>query len=343
MNKFFLSLLVLSLLCVSKTKAETVLFSSVIVYDEENKNIKSKIDPSEKIYSLLSNQLADGIVKVKLLNSEKAGEVYTILDANRICESEKESYILFGYVQKNENNWFGNIKLYNNNLKKVSRQFFAGDEINAYERFINTLSKNILNGIEEEMGIKVKSEEESDIRALEVKIPFSAFYWTPVDSDWSDKMLGIAGGNLGVELYPPIKKIMLRQASLDFSARLLFCYSYAKEQENSYPLTYHGISVGFPIICHLNFNKYHSFYLGSGPYCEFELAAIKPKYEDEKFHYQNLYGIEVLCGYELYMNKLLSIFSETGFNFHMNKDGFVSFRQSLGAKFSIFRSEKWKK
>lgn len=326
--------------CIYNATSETVFFSSVIVYDGENKNIKSEIDPSERIYSLLSNQLADGIVKVKLLNPEKVGEVYTILDANRVCETEKGAYILFGFVQKNENNWFGNIKLYNDNLKKVTRQFFASDEINSYERFINTLSKNILNGIEEEMGIKVKNGEYSDIRAPEIKIPLSAFYWMPVNSDWSDKMLAIAGGNIGLEFYPPIKKIMLGQAMMDFSARVLFGYSYAKEQENSYPLNYHGISVGVPIICYLNFNKHHSVYFGSGPYCEFELAAIKPKYEDEKFHYQNLYGIEVLSGYEVHINSIVSIFSETEFNFHLSKDGFVAFKQSLGTKFSIFRSKK---
>ena len=65
--------------------------------------------------------------------------------------------------------------------------------------------------------------------------------------------------------------------------------------------------------------------------------SIKPKYEDKKLLYQNVFSLEPLVGYEFNLNQKIKLFGEMIFDFHIMGDGFASVKTCLGSSFNIFR------
>lgn len=330
----------LLLLMTAGVFSETILVASLIVYDKDNTVMKQGRNPSEEIYERFSDCWFEGLVKFKRLSSKEYGEIYTSLDANRACFAEDAEYILFGYVQRNEGNWFANVKLYDHKSKKIAREFYSGDDASHYGRLIDRLTSNILDGLEEATGLFRNETARETTRPYEIKLPLSAFYWTPVDADWRSKLLGIAGVEVGVEIYPLQPRIVVGKALLDFSLRPEFSYSCATRQSGTYPLGYHGISLVLPLCAHFHFDMKNSFYVGGGLYYEVEMMSITPKYEDKRFLCQNMFGVEAMLGYEFGANETMNFFTEVRFDFHLNGDGYVAIRQALGVSFNLYRRRK---
>lgn len=317
--------------------AETIFVAPMIIYDKDSNIIEQTKNPSEEIFERISMYWFEGLVTFKNLSAKKYGEIYTTLDANRCCAAENADCILFGYVQKNESNWIANMKLYDYKTKKISKEFYSGDDIFHYERLFDNLSKNILTGLEEVIGLNHNEILKEKLHPLEIKLPISAFYWCPIDGKWNLKMIGIAGGDMGIQIYPPQPKIIVGQFLIDFSLRPEFSYSYAMGKDNVYPLKYNAFSFVLPLCAHLHFDMNNSIYLGSGAYYEIELLKIKPKYEKNRVHYQNIFGLESFIGYESNLSKLINLFTEVRIDFHFNKDNFLAIKPVLGMSFNLFR------
>ena len=171
---------------------------------------------------------------------------------------------------------------------------------------------------------------------MELRIPVSLFYWSPVDSDWGDKILGIGGVNAGLELYPPQPVIVSNGKLMDFSARLNLSWNIGINKKNTYPLVINTMAISLPVLLHVHFNERHSLYGGFGLAYNIELMSIKPKYENEKFLYQNVFSFETIAGYEFDINDKAHLFAEMAFDFHLLGDGFVSVKPCLGASFKYF-------
>lgn len=319
---------------------ETILVASLIVYDKDSIVIEQDTNPSEEIYERFLDHWFEGLVKFKKLSPKEYGEIYTSLDANRACSAENAEYILFGYIQKNDGNWFANVKLYDHKAKKIGIEFYSGDDISHYNRFINSLTSNILDGLEEATGLSRNEMTREKTRPFEIKLPLSAFYWTPVDTEWHSKFLGIAGIEIGIEIYPLQPKMVLGGVLLDFSLRPEFSYSCATGQSGTYPLNCHGILLAFPLCAHFHFNMKNSLYLGCGFYYEVEMMNITPKYEDKKFLCQNIFGIEAMLGYEFGINETMNFFTEIRMDFHLNGDRFTAIKQAFGISFNLYRRLK---
>lgn len=328
------------LIFAARVFSETVLVAPIILYDKDSNRIKQNPNPAEKIYDSLYNYWFEGLVDFKKLSSREYDEIYTVFDANRVCALEEADYILFGYITKNEGNWFSDIKLYNYKSKKIAGEYYSGDDIAHYDRLIENLSRNILEGIEDETGLSRNKIVEEEKRELEIKLPASIFYWSPVDGDWGTKMLGIAGLEAGCEIYPTQKKLALKQKLIDFSVRPSLSYSYAMGRKNVYPLNYHGIMLTSPVLAHIHFNPKNSLYTGFGLYYEFEVMNIIPKYENQKSLYQNIFGLEYVLGYETVMNDKINFFTELRLDSHVNEDTFMAVKGALGLSVNLFRAPK---
>lgn len=322
------------LICLS---AETVLMVPVIVYDKDSNVVVQSKNPSEEIFSTISGYWFKGLLSFKNLSAKKYGEIYTTFEANRVCEAEEARFILFGYMQKNEANWLVNIKLYDRNEKKTIREFYSSDDISHYNRLIENISGNILEGLEDVTGLNRSEIKKEETRPFEIKIPVSIFYWSPIDGDWSTRLLGIAGLDLGMDIYPPQSKFLVGQILVDYSFRPALSYSYAMGKTDGYPLNYHGISFVLPGCLHFHFDPKNSFYLGLGGYYEMELLKMKPNYESSKFEYQNIFGLESFFGYEFSATELLNIFAEVRFDFHVNNDTFIAVKPVCGVSFNFYK------
>lgn len=317
--------------------AETVVMVPVVVYDKDSNAVELGRNPSDEIFTKVSGHWFQGLLSFKNLPAKKYGWVYTTFEANRVCEAEGARFILFGYMQKNEASWFAGIKLYDRNEKKTIREFYSGDDISHYGRLIDSISGNILEGLEDVTGLNRDEIRKEETRPFEIRVPASVFYWSPIDGDWGSRLLGIAGLDVGMDIYPPQPRFLAGQMPIDWSIRPSLSYSYAMGKTDGYPLNYHGISLAVPGCLHFHINRKNTFYLGLGGYYEMELLKMKPKYEGSKSEYQNVFGIESLMGYEFTATESLNLFAEVRFDFHVNNDTFIAAKPACGISFNCYR------
>ena len=320
--------------------ASEIKIAPLAVYDGDGNKTETPYNPSKAIHDELEKHLFGGLINCSHISESKDGIPVTIIDAHKICASESADYLIYGYLKKNESSWLCEVKLYDANGKKIIKEFFAGDSIDHYDRLINILCQNILFGIEEITGLNKDELRQKKTRPMELRIPVSLFYWSPVDSDWGDKILGIAGVNAGLEFYPPQPVIVSNGKLIDFSARFNLSWNIGINKKNTYPLVINTMAISLPVLLHIHFNERHSLYGGFGLAYNIELMSIKPKYENEKFLYQNVFSFETIAGYEFDINDKARLFAEMAFDFHLLGDGFVSVKPCLGASFNIFKERR---
>ena len=336
MIKKVFALIVVFSLCLFHIFSETVLASQLLVYDRESNVLQLKEKPMDIIYEKLSEYWLEGLITYKKVSERDVGEVYNTIDANRACSLENADYILFGYLKKNESYWSGNIKLYSFSEKKVIREFFASDDINHYERILENFSSKILEGLQAETGLRNAKYLEKDEKSREGRLPVSVYYWSPVDSEWSEKMLGLCGCEVGFELFPTQPKMTFGKILYDYSIRPYLSYSYGKEKDGSYPLNYHAITMGTFLFLHFHFDQKNAVYAGPGLYYEVELMSVVEKYEDEKLYFQNMFGSEFLVGYETSLSESLNFFTEIRGDFHLNDDRYFALKPVIGLSVKLF-------
>lgn len=316
--------------------ASEIRIAPLAVYDSSGNKTSAPYNPSKAMHSELEKHWFGGLINFSHISESKYGIPVTIIDAHKICTSENADYLIYGYLKKNESSWLCEVKLYDANGKKIIKEFFAGDSIDHYDRIINVLCQNILFGIEEISGLNKDELRQKKTRPMELRIPVSLFYWSPVDGGWGDKILGIAGVNAGLELYPPQPVIVSNGKLMDFSARFNLSWNIGINKKNTYPLVINTMAISLPVLLHVHFNERHSLYGGFGLAYNIELMSIKPKYENEKFLYQNVFSFETIAGYEFEINDKAHLFAEMDFDFHLLGDGFVSVKPCLGASFKYF-------
>ena len=123
MNKKVYLLMIFSFLMCKVFSSEMVL-TPLVVYDLTGNKIDLDENPGETIYKKLEKHWFEGLLEFSYLSEQKTGVVYTLMDANIMCTSERKDYLFYGYIQKNEGNWQGNVKLYDASKKKVIRPYF---------------------------------------------------------------------------------------------------------------------------------------------------------------------------------------------------------------------------
>lgn len=334
-------LLVISLLCNLYTAvfAETIAIVPFVVYDHSYSKINMSDKPEKEVYKELESCWFEGLITFELLKSEEFGEVYTVLDANKLCEAGNKDYLLYGYIQKNENSWSANLKLYSRDNKKIVKEFFAGDEKEEYDRFINTLSQNVITGIGDVMGLREVQKKAEETKAVELNLPCSFYYWSPINGNWQDVLTGIAGTDCAIEFYPHQKYKVFHEYLTDYSFQFKLSYSFGLGTPSAYELDYHSIRVSVPVISHIHINSLYTVFLGGGIYYEFEMMNAAKKYEDKKFFYQNMGGLELVTGLEYKINDFISLKPEIDFIFQFNVEGFATVKPGLGVNFNLYRGK----
>ena len=339
MNKKIICFIAL-LFSIAIASASEIKIAPLAVYDSSGNKTSAPYNPSKAMHSELEKHWFSGLINFSHIAESKYGIPVTIIDANKVCVSENADYLIYGYLKKNESSWFCEIKLYDANEKKIAKEFFAGDSIDHYDRLISVLCQNILFGIEEITGLNKDELKQEKTRPMELRIPTSLFYWSPIDGEWGDKILGIAGLNAGLEFYPPQPVIISNGKLIDFSARFDLSWDIGINKKDSYPLIFNAIELSLPVLLHVHFNERHSLYGGFGLAYNIELMSIRPKYEDKQFLYQNVFSFETIAGYEFNLNEKVNLFAEINVDCHMLGDGFVSLKPCLGASFNIFKERR---
>ena len=199
MNKK-ICVIVFCLLLIQFVFAEKVLISPIIIQDSYGRGIeefdKFAININEKLQNDLESYWFEGFFEFETLDESEVGKVLTVLDARNICLTKNEEYLIYGFIQKNDKSWYGNLKLYSKSHKKILKEFFASDDIFSFERFCNTLINNIAYGLKEIAGIEEPINKDDLTEPFCLGISISSFYWNPLSPKWNKVLLGIVGGQL---------------------------------------------------------------------------------------------------------------------------------------------------
>lgn len=335
MNKKVMFYFFLSFLLSFNFYAEEKLgIATILVYDSNNQIISPAENPENKIYQELQMGLFSSVLSVEKINPDKAGNVYTALDAHKVCAVCNCEYLLYGFIQKNENFWHANLKLYSYSKKKIVKEFFGSDELEKYNRFFDSLTSRIKDGLFELTGIQLSFDNEIP---FDICLSMNIGYWNPIDKNWKDKIAGVINSQLYLDFIPQQKKLFIGPVLIYFSTGLKLSYLYGTKKENVYPLNYNAFQIIAPASVHFSFNKKHSAVIHLAPYYELDFLNVIQKYEKEKFYFQNMFGFEIGASYEFSINELFSVFAETDFDFHFSKTPFIAIKPSVGAKINFMR------
>mgnify|MGYP000846734442 CR=1 FL=1 len=315
--------------------AEKIVIAPIVTYDVKGYKIKEKKEPYEILYEKLHSFWFEGLLKFEMIKKDEFEEVLTVLDAEKVCNVKNEGYLLYGYIQKNDTSWYGNIKLYSTAHKKIIKDFFASDELLQYERFIEVLSENILFGIMEVLGIEERRKKTQEMSVFKIDLPISVFYWNPLDNYWSDVYTGIVGGSIGLEFFPPQKNIEMNLFRLKLSGKLDFEYAFAKGKTNNYPLNLHTLKIISLFIMRFDLDKIHTICLGIGSFYEIDFLLVREKYKSETFYFQNMFGLSFPIRYEFSMNEKVSLGAGIGLDFHLSENSYVSIKPQVLFVFNL--------
>lgn len=315
--------------------ADKVNVSSIVCLDESNEKIELKQNPGCRIVELLGKYYFQGLLSFDKLSEGKYGTVNSILDAERCCNVSHCEYLMYGYFQKKQNSWYGNLKLYSGNDKKIIKEFFASDSIDEYDRMIESFVTHIVLYCEELLGLNHEDILVDFIRKCEIRFPSALSYWSPLTEDWRNVYSGVIGTYGGVEIFPPLKTLVIHSLYFDYSAQLRLSYRYGFGADNNYPLNYHEINLEMPVLVHLNFDYRNSIYAGAGISFGYQILEIAEHYKPTSIYYQNMFGYFGMTGYEFLINNIVSIYSEIQLGSHFSNDKYLDIKPSLGVVFSL--------
>lgn len=316
--------------------AESFQITQFVLYDENYNRIEDVRNPAEIIYDELLKLDFQSLLDFEYISSKKYGDIISALDASKLCSVEGSDYVVYGFVQKNEKYWFSNIKLYENQSKKVIKEFFASDSIDYYDRFTEYLIQNVTKGLEELTGVIAEFYNKKE-RPTTMKLELGGFYWTPLTEKWMNVFTSTAGGKLGFDIYPPIPKIKLSPVvNMTFSGKILTSYYYGLGKENNYPLDLHSVAISALFGLNYNILKNHSLFIYTGPSVEYNFLFVSPKYESSQFHYDYFFGLDTLIGYEMKVNKIISLSADCLFNFRFNNDEYMTLKPGLSMLIKLF-------
>lgn len=307
--------------------------------DKGEKEIVLK-KPEEIIIEQTQNYWFNSLITFKTAEASKTGTVTSSLEASKACEILKTQFLIYGYIRKDSNSWYTELKLYNNNSKKVEQDFFASDDINNYERMLKDIGDKISVYFQKEYKIGDKPKELIAIRDFEMRFPFSLSYWTPIDPDWNDVLIGIVGANAALEIFPPMETKVFKTRIYDYSFRPEVSFQFGIGRPSRYPGTYFSFIINLPIILNLYYTDLHSLKLGAGLNYELQFLNVIPKYDTNYFDIQNQGGAYFLIGYEYKLNEKWKITTELDTSIYLISQGFLNVTFRIGASYSFFKKKQ---
>ena len=320
-----------------KAGADTVYIAPIVCYTADNRKEEQLENPNEIIEKALNRYLFGGLIKFEALSENDYGNVASVTDAARICTVSENRYVIYGYIRLNDVSWTGELRLYDHTENKVVQNFFAADDIEHYDRFLSVFVDRIVAYFNVFLGFEKDDRTLKSLRPFEIRLPFGLSYWSPIEGDWNERLLGIVGCDIGVEFFPRMKKFLWRDMSVEFSFAVTVGYKLGIGNPSAYKGGYHAFSISSPLMCYLCIHDPHSIYIGFGPMYELDILAVDKKYEKTATYVQNQFGAIMYMGYRYQITEEWSLFTNIEFDAHFTRDSFTVIKPNFGASYRLHR------
>lgn len=264
----------------------------------------------------------------------------SLTDAMTLCRNEHAEYLLYGYVTKRTHNFIMEVRLFEYSNRNVVQSFFGMDDPEHYDRLIEDITKKILLYIEDRFNLEILTERKKITR---LEIPVMIGYWTPMDKDWVEVMLGTVAVGSGLVFIPSDNIWVVRGMPCYLSTGLEVKYRLGVGNPDNYKAYNHTLYLMTPLRLHIVLMEQHQVFIGLGCVYFLEFFRMADNYSDMETHVYNNMGLHIGFGYRFMLNQTLAIFFRNDFDFLFNKHTLVTYSPVIGLAIQVYEKEIRKK
>jgi hypothetical protein len=171
------------------------------VLDDSSGPAPGTPDPGEDLVRSLSETASGSAFVVRAVESPPASPIRSYLDAARLCQARGYTYLLYGYLKRNELSLTAEVKLLDAEKGAIAASFFNSDDSNHYPRLIKDLAARIEDYFSADIGLNPPARKRDPQRNL-LSVPVSLGYWTPAGGEWSPVLAGLGSLSIGARFIP---------------------------------------------------------------------------------------------------------------------------------------------
>jgi len=275
------------------------------------------------------------------LKDNRINAPQSLTEAVTVCRNERIEYLLYGYVTRREHSIQAEIRLFDYVNRRVLKSFFGMDDSTNYERLINDISKKILVFIGETFNLRILQEE---IKMTRLAIPAFLGYWTPMEKDWVEMMLGTFALGSGLEFIPENNIFIIRGKSFYLSTGLEIKYRFGVGNPGRYEAFNNTLYFMMPVRLNALLANQHEVFFGLGFVYFLEMFSMTDKYDEKRNYVYNNVGLNICIGYRFAFNQKNSLFFRNDFDFLFNERSLITYTPVIGMSILIYEKEvkrKW--
>jgi len=306
--------------------------------DRSNRNVNSlQADLLNALWSVETGMA----LQFRAVRDNRINPPQSLTDAAAVCRSERIEYLLYGFLTRNQHSFQMEIRFYDYINRRVSQTFFSMDSIDNYSRLIQDMALKILLYIGETFNLEIIPEKTGFTR---MSIPAYLGYWTPMDRDWIEIMLGTFVLGSGWEIIPNDNLFVYKGKTCYLSTGAELKYRLGVGNPSRYEAYNHTIYMTFPLRLNVILESQHEVFAGLGLVYFFEYFLVTLKYErKQSFLFSNM-GLNVNLGYRFIFNETYSFFFRNDFDVLINEHPLLTYSPVIGMNIQIYNKEvvrKW--
>lgn len=326
---------VLFFILIGNVYAIDVRIAPITVFSQEEGKTALFDSTATNLLDNLNKYWLEGLVLFSAIPNTDVEQVDSVLDAVKVSIFVKSDYLLYGYIRHNDVSWTAELKLFNSATSKNIVSFFASDDIDNYDRLLETLARNISDWFSLQLGITSQYDMPEEAR-FALELPFSIGYWTYADSDWANVLLGSVKADVGLEFSPGIQLPIFFGKQFDISFGLNLGYRLGIGNPSAYKAYLHGISVVVPVFLNAYLTPQHKISFGLGFLYEPDFLLLYKNHEEPTWYITNQFGMVISAHYRYKLNDKFSLAAGFDFDLYFSKQTKPAFKTSFGAVYTIF-------
>jgi hypothetical protein len=280
------------------------------------------------------------VLQFEQLKDNRINPPESLFEAVTVCRNEQIEYLLYGFVTKRAHNVFAEVRLFEYSSRTVLHSFFGMDSHEHHERLIADIANKVLQYVGERFKLDIVAEKKE---ATRFEIPMIVGYWRPIDSGWSNLMVGTGAAGSGFVFIPSDNIWVIRGMSWYISTGLEVKYRFGFGNPERYDSYNHTLYLTMPVRLHIALTRQHELFAGVGYTYFLEIFLFADKYADSKRYIYNNMGLYSGFGYRFKFDKVMSIFFRNDFDFLFNERSLITYSPTIGVNIQVYEREIRKK
>jgi hypothetical protein len=330
-------LLLLAFFSVAGAFALEIHIAPVLYIDEtENMRREEGSRVQSELLSVLHGIETGMTLQFSPLKDNRINPPVSLTDAVTVCRNEKIEYLLYGHVTRRAYHVTAEVRLFEYESRTVVQSFFGMDSPEHYGRMIGDIANKIIKDAEERFNLSIVTEKREVTRLW---IPAMVGYWTPMDRDWTSKMVGTVTGGSGLIFIPSDNLWVIRGMRWYLSTGLEVKYRLGIGNPERYELYSHTVYMTMPVQLHIALSEQHEIFTGLGYTYFLDFFSFTGKYTERKTYIYNNMGLQAALGYRFAMNRTVSLFFRNNFDFLFNEHSLITYAPVIGVGIQVYERE----